>query len=365
MINYVLCAAGNGSRFQKDFPGIPKPLIRLNGKSLLEWSIDSLPLFSDDNLIIVVRKEHQVKERLAEELSAKFPFIQLKWLLLENLTRGQLETAYLTKELCNPSGGIAIFNCDTYFESKTLLGLLNDPTVDGAIPCVQAEGNAWSFCKADDQDRITEVKEKQRISSWASVGFYWFRDVDEFFSVAEIALSRPVELLGTKEYYVAPLYDIYIKAGKKIVLDHVTTFYPMGSTDQLEAFWKVNIEKLRQENFRPVLVIDLDNTITIDESDVSYPDKKPNREVIKKLQDFKEAGWEIIIQTARRMQTFSNNEAKVTANIADITIKWLRKNEVPFDGLKFGKPYARHGFYVDDKAIRPNEFLQCDPHKFP
>jgi len=31
---------------------------------------------------------------------------------------------------------------------------------------------------------------------------------------------------------------------------------------------------------------------------------------------------------------------------------------VPFDGLRFGKPFAENGFYVDDRAIRPDEFLK-------
>ncbi|HFM3427384.1 TPA: capsular biosynthesis protein, partial [Escherichia coli] len=34
------------------------------------------------------------------------------------------------------------------------------------------------------------------------------------------------------------------------------------------------------------------------------------------------------------------------------------KNNVPYDEIYVGKPWCGHeGFYVDDKAIRPNEFV--------
>ena len=79
------------------------------------------------------------------------------------------------------------------------------------------------------------------------------------------------------------------------------------------------------------------------------------------MKDFKKAGWEIIIFSSRQMESRNNDESKVLANIGEITFAWLRKHDVPFDGLKFGKPYARRGFYVDDKGIRPDEFINMDP----
>lgn len=83
--------------------------------------------------------------------------------------------------------------------------------------------------------------------------------------------------------------------------------------------------------------------------------------MIDKLKEFKNAGWKIIIHSSRHMATCKNDESKVLANIGEITFKWLREHDVPFDGLKFGKPYARNGFYVDDKGLRPDEFLQLNP----
>ena len=40
-------------------------------------------------------------------------------------------------------------------------------------------------------------------------------------------------------------------------------------------------------------------------------------------------------------------------------IDWLNKNNVPYDEVYIGKPWCGfEGFYIDDKAVRPSEFLK-------
>jgi capsule biosynthesis phosphatase len=39
-------------------------------------------------------------------------------------------------------------------------------------------------------------------------------------------------------------------------------------------------------------------------------------------------------------------------------ITWLQRHQVPFDEIHVGKPWCGFdGFYVDDRAVRPSEFL--------
>lgn len=357
-VTYVICAAGEGSRFRAAFGDTPKALIRLCGATLLEWSLRSLPIFADDRLVLITQRKHRVREKMHAHIQNQYPFNALHWLEIPELTRGQLETATLARPYTPPESGLVVFNCDTYFQSPTLPALLADPTVDGVIPCAEAEGTAWSFCLPDERGRALEVSEKERISPWASVGLYAFRDAAEFFARAEEALSRPAD---KAEYFVAPLYQDYIVQGRNIFMDRVTLFKPMGTPDQIETFWNRPLAEVKAENARPVMVIDLDNTITIDEPGTPYPDKKPNRAVIDKMRAFRAAGWELVIFTSRRMETCGGDESRVLANVGQITLDWLSRHEVPFDGIRFGKPYARRGFYVDDKSMTPEAFLAMDP----
>ncbi|MDR1381737.1 MAG: NTP transferase domain-containing protein, partial [Tannerella sp.] len=164
-ISWIICAAGEGSRMGAWFGSTPKPLVRLRGVTLLEWSLRSLPVCAGDTVIVVTRIAHRVKEKMLARLRSSYPFASVRWLELQQPTRGQMETALLAAPLVPPGDAIAVYNCDTYFESKTLLALMQDKRAAGIIPCAEAEGDAWSFCRFDSTGRVSAIQEKERISS--------------------------------------------------------------------------------------------------------------------------------------------------------------------------------------------------------
>lgn len=106
------------------------------------------------------------------------------------------------------------------------------------------------------------------------------------------------------------------------------------------------------------LVIDLDGTLALDAPGVPYPDRAPNSALIDKLRAYKAEGFEIAICTARNMRTYGGSIGHINAVTLPIALDWLRRHDVPFDEIHVGKPWCgTEGFYVDDKAIRPSEFL--------
>lgn len=113
------------------------------------------------------------------------------------------------------------------------------------------------------------------------------------------------------------------------------------------------------ENIVKRLVVDLDNTLTKHNPDLSYIDKEPNLPLIEKLREYKSQGFEILIQTARNMRTYNGSVGKINANTLPVILDWLRKHDVPYDEIYVGKPWCgNEGFYIDDRAVRPSEFLK-------
>jgi capsule biosynthesis phosphatase len=107
------------------------------------------------------------------------------------------------------------------------------------------------------------------------------------------------------------------------------------------------------------IVIDLDETLTVDASSPEYAHKAVNHPVVERLRSFKEQGFEIVIYSSRNMRTYNGSVGKITANTVPIIVAWLKANNVPFDELHVGKPWCGDGgFYVDDKTIRPDEFTR-------
>lgn len=105
------------------------------------------------------------------------------------------------------------------------------------------------------------------------------------------------------------------------------------------------------------LVFDLDETLC-SARDGDYANAEPKRDVIRKLREYKAQGFEIAISTARNMRSFAGEVDKIRAHTLPVILDWLARHEVPYDEVHVAKPWCGHeGFYVDDKAIRPQEFL--------
>ncbi|MDB5591357.1 hypothetical protein [Enterovirga sp.] len=110
------------------------------------------------------------------------------------------------------------------------------------------------------------------------------------------------------------------------------------------------------------LVVDLDGTITHEQAGVPYSEKQPNMAVIERLRVYKEQGYEIAVYTARNMRTYESAIGRINAHTIPVIVEWLKRHEVPFDELHVGKPWCgTDGFYVDDRAVRPSEFLTLSP----
>ncbi|WP_374569710.1 capsular biosynthesis protein [Phenylobacterium sp.] len=106
------------------------------------------------------------------------------------------------------------------------------------------------------------------------------------------------------------------------------------------------------------LVFDLDGTIALDDPARGYPEREPNQDVIEKIREYKALGFEIIIASARNMRTYGGRIGLINANTLPVIIDWLARHEVPYDELHVGKPWCgTEGFYVDDRAVRPSEFV--------
>lgn len=106
------------------------------------------------------------------------------------------------------------------------------------------------------------------------------------------------------------------------------------------------------------LVVDLDDTICRTVGG-DYVNSKPVEGIVERLREYKSAGFEIVINTSRNMRTFEGNVGKISAHTLPIIVEWLRQHDVPYDEIHVGKPWCGfEGYYVDDRAIRPSEFLK-------
>ena len=109
------------------------------------------------------------------------------------------------------------------------------------------------------------------------------------------------------------------------------------------------------------LIVDLDGTLTLGGDGQSYADKEPNLPLIQRLRAYKADGFEIVIHSSRNMRTYEGNVGRINMHTLPVILDWLRLHDVPHDEVYVGKPWCGfEGFYIDDRAVRPDEFVEMD-----
>ncbi len=108
-------------------------------------------------------------------------------------------------------------------------------------------------------------------------------------------------------------------------------------------------------------VFDIDGTLCpIKKNEERYEDLVPYHNMVEKLRYYKENGARIVLFTSRNMNSYDGNLGLINKHTAKVLLEWLEKWNIPYDELIYGKPWPGHkGFYVDDRTVRPDEFLNC------
>lgn len=244
----LITAAGLGSRFRAEGISVPKPLIQVQGLTLLEHTLSSFSLAPGDQLLIAVQRTHGVAQQLGDRLQQTFPLVAQHWLELETLLPGQLATAVAALEQTLPDSDqpLLIHNCDTGFDWQN--DLLPSAEAYGSMAVFPAEGDHWSFGQPDPQDpsRAIAIAEKQRISELASIGLYGFQSARRFLNDARQQLRSGNTVKG--EHYVAPLLQKALSQGETVQLPRVGGVRLYGTPGEVCASFQINLEELRADN---------------------------------------------------------------------------------------------------------------------
>lgn len=114
------------------------------------------------------------------------------------------------------------------------------------------------------------------------------------------------------------------------------------------------------DNGQVTFVFDVDGTLCpLKRMDQAYEDLTPYADMVERLREYKARGAKIVLFSSRNMRTYEGNLGQINKHTAPVMLAWLEKWNIPYDEIIFGKPWPGHlGYYVDDRAVRPAEFLK-------
>mgnify|MGYP003655150264 CR=1 FL=1 len=233
-MNILIPMAGEGSRFKKEGYTFPKPLIDVDGKSMIQTVVENLDF--DADYIFLVRKQHLeeysgLKETLYEITNGRTTIVEV-----DGLTEGAACTALLAKEFIDNDDDLLIANSDQFieYENQNFNLIKNMTDVDSMVFTFTSVHPKWSFVKTNSRGFVTEVAEKKPISNIATCGIYWYRNGSDFVKYAEDMISKNIRV--NNEFYIAPVYNELIQDKKTLVPFFVHAMHGLGTPEDLRTY---------------------------------------------------------------------------------------------------------------------------------
>ena len=243
MLNIVIPMAGRGSRFAKEGYAMPKPLIDVHGKPMIEVVTNNIRPKCEHKFIYLCLQEHLEKYNLENRLKEMSPNCIV--VPVNQVTEGAACTVLLAEKYIDNEDMLMMANSDQYvdIDINEYIQAMDDS--DGLIMTMYADDPKWSFIKYDERKYVTMVREKEVISNEATVGIYNFKRGSDFVQYAYRMIDKNIRV--NNEFYVAPVYNEMIEDGTKVKFYNIGRendgMYGLGIPSDLEKFLKNPISR--------------------------------------------------------------------------------------------------------------------------
>ena len=223
----IVPMAGKGSRLRPHTLTVPKPLIPIAGKPIVQRLVEDIVKVVDDKIdeiaFIIGDFGSEIEKQLidiAEKLGAKGSiYHQLSPL-------GTAHALYCAKE--SMKGPIIIAFADTLFKADFQL----DKNSDGVIWVKKVEDpSAFGVVKLDEQGIIQGIVEKPQefVSDLAIIGIYYFKDADKLMSEIDYLIENDIKVAN--EFQLTNALDTLREKGATFTLGKVNDWMDCGNKE--------------------------------------------------------------------------------------------------------------------------------------
>lgn len=239
-MNVLIPMAGRGSRFEAQGYALPKPLIDVRGKPMIQVVVENLGL--DAHFIFVVQRGHRDMYKLDVLLNVIAPGCTV--VETDGVTEGAACTSLLARAYIDTDDPLFFANSDQFVEWNSLefMYKMQESGCDGGIATFQASDPKWSFAEVDpDTNMVRRVAEKCPISTNATVGFYYWKHGRDFVKYADQMIVNNTRV--NNEFYVCPVFNEAIQDEKHITIFEIDKMWGLGTPEDLRIFCESTIKE--------------------------------------------------------------------------------------------------------------------------
>jgi NDP-sugar pyrophosphorylase family protein len=214
--------AGSSDEFIKAGYIYPKPLIDVQGKPLIQYTLDNLiEIDAPKKFIFIVRDEDCRKYHIDNTL--KLLTDDCAIVKLSSNTKGALCTVLMAIDDVNESKELLILNSDQVLDIdyNEVIKKFRGENADSGLVTFNSVHPRWSYAKLEGAE-VVQTAEKNPISRNAIAGFYYFSNSNAFFQAAFKTILFQDSIDGI--FYLSPVINQYVLGNK------VNRHFPIDSS---------------------------------------------------------------------------------------------------------------------------------------
>ncbi len=224
----ILPMAGFGTRLRPHTWNVPKPLVPLAGKTMIDHILDRLlPLDPEEIICIVGYLGDQIETYVRERYRVPTRFVR------QPEMRGQAHAIALTRGMVD--GPSLVMFADTIFEADFGgLPTLREQGLDGAIYVKTIDDpRRFGIAITDAEGIATQLVEKPEnpVSNLALVGIYYFADTGALYDAIDALIASGKTLKG--EYFLADAVQVLIDRGQRLKTFTIPVWEDCGKPEEL------------------------------------------------------------------------------------------------------------------------------------
>lgn len=259
-MNIIIPLGGKGERFIKGGYKQPKALIDIFDKKMIDYVLERVfrSITIDDSIFIIyntVLDEYGFNNYIKTKYNGHIQHIQL--IPIYKQTKGATETIYEGIQLIDNkhyNKKTLLMDCDTFYTTD-IVNLYRNSGYLNAVFCTENKdlNPIYSYIKFNDNNKITKIIEKEKISDYANTGAYAFENLVKLHDYAKYVLENDITFKN--EPYISCIIDQMIQKNEEfysIVLDEKKVI-SLGTPHDV----------CKYVDNTPIFMFDLDGTLVI------------------------------------------------------------------------------------------------------
>ena len=241
-VHIVIPMSGIGKRFLDAGYKVPKPLIKVEGKTIIEHVCNFFP--GEEKFTFICNSDHLKNTNIKEVLLSIKPKANIVSIPVHK--KGPVYAISFIEDLLEDNEEVIVSYCDfgQYWDYHNFLKHTRNRNADGAIVSHKGFhphmlGDTYYASMRDDSQWLLEIKEKgyftsDKMNEFVSTGVYYFKKSSYLKKYSKKLLIHDDNIKG--EYYVSLIYNYLLEDSLKISIYEIQHMLMWGTPEDLEEY---------------------------------------------------------------------------------------------------------------------------------